>query len=317
MTAPITDAVTLNDDARRAIAVISRFPLPGSGPLSEFRELVPRICDLLSTPGPRLSAVWDDVTEKGSVPVRVYVPPQASRDVLVYARGSGWVAGSIDAQDPLVRRLAFESRSPILSVEYRLAPEHPFPAALDDVLSTIASATRLLERAGMKRPEKIGVAGQSAGGNLAAAAAIALRDRGEPLDLQVLIDPVLQDHRRTIDLEAPVGDFAGIADVLRWEWDQYLPGQPDRAALPLAAPAEVTTVAGLAPAVVVTAEHDILKYEAAAYARRLQAVGVLSAFHEAPGAIHGFLDHTRMGDAAERHIRDIAALIRQAWTRPG
>jgi len=305
----------LSADARRAVAILSGYPLPGAAPLTELRANARTIMERLAAPGPPLPMVRDDRTDDG-VPVRLYVPPEATADLLVYARGSGWVAGSIDEQDPLVRRLSLATRSPVISVDYRLAPEHRFPAALDDVLAAVRSAAALSRRAGGPEPRRIGVVGQSAGANLAAGAAIALRDACDPVDLQVLIDPVLRDHRRAAGLVAPPGDFDGVVDVLRWEWDQYLPEPPTSDLLPLAVPWEVDSVAGLPATIVVTAGCDLLAGEGAAYAARLRAAGVPTELHEVPGAIHGFLDHTRVGDVADRELQKIAALIRSAWGAP-
>lgn len=307
MSADAVAHASLCEDSRRAAAVIGGFPLPGQAPLAEFRALVPRICELVSTPGPSLAAVWDDVV--GAVPVRVYVPEQASGDLLVYARGSGWVAGSIDSQDPLVRRLAAATGCPIVSVEYRLAPEHPFPAALDDLLVAVAHAPELIERITGDPVLARALVGQSAGGNLAAAAAIALRDRGVGIDLQVLIDPVLRDHRRAAELRPPSGDFAGVIDVLRWEWDQYLPSPPVAERLAHAVPWCVESVEGLPPALVVAAEHDVLAQEALTYGQRLRAGGIEVETMLVPGVIHGFLDHTRMGGVADRSLAEIAERI--------
>jgi acetyl esterase len=302
----------LSEESRRAVEALAAFPLPGSVPVDEWRAALPLALATVVEPGPELLRVWDDVVvgEDGpGVPVRAYLPDAACTDVLVYVHGGGWVGGSIETHDALVRRLAVALGCAAISVGYRLAPENPYPAGLNDVLTTLARAREVVEAGGASARGWLAIGGDSAGGNLAAAAAIAARDGGPLVDLQLLVDPVLREHRLATPSPS-AGDFPGIVDILRWEWDQYVPGAPDGVD-PLVAPDVLHDHRGLPPAVIVTAEHDVLALEASDYARRLEEAGVGVAFREVPGAIHGFLLHTRVGDEADRELAWLVAAARR------
>ncbi|HZV74178.1 MAG TPA: alpha/beta hydrolase [Conexibacter sp.] len=307
----------LSEDSRRAAEAFADHPLPGAVPVEQLRASMPRLMEVLAEPGPQLARVRDDVAAgEAPVPVRIYVPAQDCSDVLVYAHGGGWVAGSIDTHDRMVRRLALAVGCTVVSVEYRLAPEHPFPAGLEDVMAVLERARDLVEANGVRTSGALAVGGDSAGGNLAAAAAIAARERGLPLGLQVLINPVLREHRVAPARAISPGDFPEMMEILHWEWDQYVPARTDEPD-PLAAPDALADLRGLAPAAIVTAEHDYLTHEARDYAHRLEAAGVPIWLHEVPGAIHGFLEHTRMGDQADRELERLAGAIRRLWPAGG
>jgi acetyl esterase len=233
------------------------------------------------------------------VPARLYQPagsPPAGgqpggsgRNVLVWLHGGGWMHGDLDCYEGVARAFANAAGCSVLAVDYRLAPEHPFPAAIDDAWAAVEwSAARF---------GRVAVAGDSSGGNLAAAAALKARDRGMPLAAQVLVYPVLEIRADTEFKRAFPARYAGFAgqadfgsdsfDRITHIWDTYV---PDRAArdCPYASPARATTLSGVAPAVIITAEHDILRREAQDYARRLRADGVPAVLRDYAGQIHGF-----------------------------
>jgi acetyl esterase len=231
----------------------------------------------------------------GDIPVRVYVPTTepGPRPVLVYFHGGGWVIGDLETHDSTVRALASGSGATVVSVDYRLAPEHPFPAPLDDCLA----AVRWVADHGAEidvDPARLAVAGDSAGGNLAAAVALALRDTGPALRAQVLVYPVTDGTLGEPSMDENGDGYFLTKATMAWFWDHYM-GDRDRATEPAAsvlhAPDEA--LAGLPPALVVTAEFDPLRDEGEAYASRLAAAGVDVTTSRYDGMIHGFFS---MGD---------------------
>jgi acetyl esterase len=231
----------------------------------------------------------------GDIPVRIYVPTTepGPRPVLVYFHGGGWVIGDLETHDSTVRALASGSGATVVSVDYRLAPEHPFPAALDDCLA----AVRWVADHGAEidvDPARLAVAGDSAGGNLAAAVALALRDSDPALRAQVLVYPVTDGTLGEPSMDENGDGYFLTKATMAWFWDHYM-GDRDRATEPAAsvlhAPDEA--LAGLPPALVVTAEFDPLRDEGEAYASRLAAAGVDVTTSRYDGMIHGFFS---MGD---------------------
>lgn len=224
----------------------------------------------------------------GGVPVRIYTPEgQGPFPVLVYFHGGGWVLGDLDTHDPTCRALTNATDHVVVSVDYRRAPEHPFPAALEDCYA----ATRWVgENPGTVHgdPDRVVVGGDSAGGNLAAAVAQVARDRGGPdLAYQVLIYPATDHALDTPSCEEnAAGYFLTRADM-EWFWDHYLAdgfsGQN-----PYASPLRARSLDGLPPATVLTCGFDPLRDEGAAYAERLDDAGVPVTHRQYDGMIHGF-----------------------------
>src|SRR6185312_790047 len=216
--------------------------------------------------GPAMESVRDIVipSQAGGLPARVYSPSAKAPGVVIYYHGGGWVVGSLDGWDPAVRALAAASGCDVVSVDYRLAPEHAFPAAADDAydaLVWVASAS------GLAAGRPVVVAGDSAGGNLAAVSALRARDfGGPPIALQVLVYPVVD-----CDLDRrSYHEYGGDELILNrrdmvWFWDHYAP-DPATRANPYASPLRASSLSGLPPAYVVTAEHDPLRDEGFAYA---------------------------------------------------
>ena len=221
------------------------------------------------------------------VPVRIYRPTlDQAAPAAVYFHGGGFVAGDLDTEDLRCVRLACEAGCVVISVDYRLAPEHRFPAATDDgyaVLSWIATEATTL---GID-PDRLGLVGASSGGTLAAAIALMARDRnGPPLAFQLLVYPSLDDRMQTASVRFVGTPLVDGSDVARC-WDYYL--GPDRVDVsPYAAPARATVLASLPPTYVMTAELDPLRDDGLRYAAALLEAGVSVELHQFAGAFHGF-----------------------------
>jgi acetyl esterase len=238
-----------------------------------------------------------EISTPSGIPIRLHRPSAAEGlPLLVYLHGGGWTTGSAKEIDALCTALADGAQCAVAAVEYRLAPEHPFPAGLDDCFA----ATAWLATHG----SQLAIGGSSAGGNLAAAVALLARDRGGPsLVFQLLVYPPV-DHRASADAERARFRRADI----EWHWSEYLPDRSDGDD-PRASPLRATDLSGLPPALVITAEHDPLTEEATAYARRLVEAGVPAEIRHLAGAQHGFFaSDTPQGEAAR--VEAVAALRR-------
>jgi acetyl esterase len=233
----------------------------------------------------------------GDLPIRIYVPTDepGPRPVLVYFHGGGWVIGDLDTHDGTCRALAAASGATIVSVDYRLAPEHPFPAAFDDCVAATRwvadNAAELGCDAGC-----LAVGGDSAGGNLAAAVALALQDGGPPLRFQLLVYPVTDGTLSRPSIDENAEGYFLTKDTMAWFWNHYVGEGGDRTGEPRASVLHCADSAlpGLPPALVITAEFDPLRDEGEAYAERMRAAGVPVETSRYDGVIHGFFS---MGDA--------------------
>ncbi|WP_409185908.1 alpha/beta hydrolase [Amycolatopsis sp. VS8301801F10] len=223
----------------------------------------------------------------GGFAVRVFVPRGAVRGVLVYYHGGGWVIGELEQYELLGRLLARETGCAVVVAEYRLAPEHPYPAAPEDAWSALVwAAERTESLAGAGAP--LVVAGDSAGGNLAAVVAQRARDEGGPeLAAQVLVYPATDADLDRPSYREPENQLLVSRDSMVWFWNHYLP-DPARRTEPAAAPLRAATLAGLPPAIVLTAGHDPLRDEGEEYARRLEAAGVPVRAKRFADQMHGF-----------------------------
>jgi acetyl esterase len=225
----------------------------------------------------------------GDIPVRAYVPTDepGPRPVLVYLHGGGWVIGSIETHDGVSRALALGTGATVVSVDYRLAPEHPFPAAIDDCVA----AVRWVAEHGSEidvDPARLAVGGDSAGGNLAAVTAAELRDSDVDIRFQLLVYPVTDGTMSHPSIVENGDGFFLTAETMAWFFDHYV-GAGDRTGhrvSPLHLPDEA--LAGLPPALVITAEYDPLRDEGEAYAARLDVNGVATTVTRYDGVIHGF-----------------------------
>jgi acetyl esterase len=232
--------------------------------------------------------------------------------VLLYLAGGGWVLGSLDSVDPLCRRLANAASCAVVSIDYRRAPENPFPAGLDDCYA----AARWIAEHGAQHgldASRLAVGGTSAGGNLAAAVAHLARERGgPPLALQLLVYPPL-DHRAATPsmrrrAEPP---FFGPEDVA-WCWSHYL-ADPAHGKSTLASPLRASDLRGLPPALAITAGLDPLRDEAELYAARLHEAGVPTQLVRFDGVMHGFFSLSDELDAAAEAQELAASALRRAF----
>jgi acetyl esterase len=233
----------------------------------------------------------------GALPVRVYHPTGDRGRAVTYLHGGGWVLGDLDIYDPVCRRVANAVGAVVVAVDYRLAPEHPHPAPLRDSLAGLAwTAGRWPER-------RLGVAGDSAGASLAAAAALHQRDTGGALAAQLLFYPATDPRLASPSVTGNGEGYFLTRSDMEWFYSQYAPDPTDPAIDLLRA-----DVAGVAPAVVATAEFDPLRDEGDAYAERLRAAGVPVTHLPGPGLIHGYAAFFGVVPAAEeRSQRALAA----------
>jgi acetyl esterase len=235
----------------------------------------------------------------GEIPVRVYHPGGEDLPVLVYAHGGGFVFCDLDSHDGLCRAFANLLGAIVVSVDYRLAPESPWPAAADDLYAV----TRHASDGGFGGdPGRLAVGGDSAGGNLAAVTALMARDRGgPPLAAQLLVYPVLAADFDNASYRLFGSGFYNPKTAMQWYWDQYVPSTADREH-PYATPLNAD-LHGLPPAVVVVAGHDPLRDEALAYTSALSAAGVPVRCARFDGAIHGFLSMPTLDIAQQARRR--------------
>jgi acetyl esterase len=237
----------------------------------------------------------------GPIPVRFYRPDAGSSQLpaLVFFHGGGWMLGSLDSYDTPCRRLALKGHCAVLSVGYRLAPENPFPAAIDDAYAATWWCSRNAARLGID-PARIAVCGDSAGGNLAASVAQMSHDSQDfQVALQALIYPAVDLSRETASYERNASGYMLTAASLRWLRDAYIVNTQDRTD-PRASPMLREDLTGLPRALIIGAEFDPLVDENAEYARLLQAAGVPTRYVCFPGMIHPFFTLGGIIDDAAR-----------------
>ena len=251
----------------------------------------------------------------GELAIRAITPDGAGAEplpVVAYYHGGGWVAGDLDSHEGVCRALANEAGAIVVSVDYRLAPEHPFPAAAEDAhAAAVWLASNAAEIGG--DPARLAVCGDSAGGNLAAAASLMARDRGGPsIALQVLAYPITDFDLETESYLRFAEGFHLTRSDMAWYWDQYAPKIEDRRH-PWASPMRAEDLSGLPPALVITAGHDVLRDEGASYAQRMRDSGVAVTLSCYEGMIHGFLRRYPFFDQGRVAIEEIGAALRRAF----
>ncbi len=313
----------LHPQARALLDLIEQSGLPPTHTLcvGDARVAYRERRHFTQPPPPEIGCVRDLQASgpSGSIPLRLYRPPGAGDDavlpVLVYYHGGGWVMGDLDTHDTLCRELAKRSGCAVAAVDYRLAPEHRFPAAVADC---IAATRWVRDHAGEYHLDRsrLAVGGDSAGGNLAAVLSIDARDRGDlPISFQLLIYPAT-DMRRT----APSHAENGHGYLLTRETLDYFVGHymPDPAQYDdwRASPLLCADLSNLPPALVLTAGFDPLRDEGAAYAMRLTDCGNRAAYVHFPRQIHGFVTMGRVIDEAGTAIALCAGELRR-MLRPG
>ncbi len=250
----------------------------------------------------------------GPVPVRVYIPGQSNLPVIIYYHGGGWVLGSLDSHDNICRSLAKKSSVIVVSVDYRLAPEHAFPAAFDDAYATLVWVSQNAATFNGDK-SRIFVAGDSAGGNLAAAVSLMSSEKNGPgITAQILIYPATNLSEFSTDSHRNFGRGYYLTgrymEIFR---SMYLPRSQDWQNVH-ASPLLADSLENLPPALVLTAEFDVLRDEGEAYARRLDSEGVPVKQIRYKGMIHGFLSMDRLFSQSDKAIDDISAFIKQSGT---
>lgn len=297
-------------DTAEAMERLAAADLPAFQDLSpkEARALLARLREAAGVTGPEVASAKD--LEVGGVPCRLYKPhdspPTASAPLILYAHGGGWVVGTLDSHDAICRAVAVRTGAAVLSIGYRLAPEHPFPAALDDIRAVVAAAP------GMAMSEEVPgplvLAGDSAGANLMAVAALMSRDGDLPrIAAQVLLCPALD---LTMDTPSHGLNMPGLAvtgATMAWFGGHYAQGR-DPADWRLS-PARAPGLDGLAPTVLVTAGLDPLCDEGCGFAGRLTAEGCSLAHLHYPGQAHAFMVGNPMTPRAAGCLAAVAAAL--------
>jgi len=243
------------------------------------------------------------------IPARVYAPDSPNRcPIIVYFHGGGYVKGGIEESDAFCRNLARVTRHIVLSIDYRLAPEHPFPAALDDaVAATVWTGTHAADLGGAPGP--VVVCGESAGGNLAAVTCLILRsDPRVAIRYQVLLQPVVDFTLSFPSIALPPTECLVPREDLAWYYRTYCGDQRD-VRDPRVSPIYAEDLSGLPPALIIAAEYDTLRDEAEAYAERLTTAGVAVRYACYAGMVHGFLQMRGIVPDAQRAAEDIAGAL--------
>jgi acetyl esterase len=250
------------------------------------------------------------------VPIRIYRPVETDEPsmALVYFHGGGWVVGSIDTHDGITRAIARRAGIVVVSADYRLAPEHPFPAALEDAWTATQWVSSHAEELELD-VDRIGVGGDSSGGNLAAVVARRGRDHAVPIALQLLLYPVISYAFDTPSYSYFSEGYGLTRDGMRWYWDQYLGGADGEN--PDVSPSQTADLRRLPRAIVVTAEADVLRDEAESYAQRMFLSTVETEGYRYDGMVHGFL---RMAGKVERSDKafdelaeSIKTMLNKTW----
>ena len=249
----------------------------------------------------------------GEITVRAYSPhgpgPHPARG---YYHGGGWVIGDLYTHDGLCRSITNAARCAVLSVDYRLAPESKYPVAVEDSYAALLWIVSNAERLGIDR-RRMAVGGDSAGGNLATVMALMARDRTGPrLALQVLIYPVTDHDLDTRSYRENATGYILTREGMRWFWNHYLASEA-QGREPYASPLRAASLAGLPPALVITAEYDPLCDEGEAYAARLRDAGVPVTLTRYPGMFHGFVRLTNVLDKARTALDEIASSVQKAF----
>ena len=306
----------LDPQARALLDEVAALGLPAFHTLSvaEARRATAAMAALQGEPEPIARVENRNIPgPAGAIPVRIYTPSgDAPLPVLVYYNGGGWVIGSLETHDGTCRSLANAAGCVVVSVDYRLAPEHKFPAAAEDAY---AAAVWIAEHAAALGADaaRLAVGGDSAGGNLAAVVSLMARDRGTPrLVYQLLVYPVTDGACDTASYEENADGYFLTRDMMRWFWNHYLAAAGDRRD-PYHSPLRAARFNGLPPALVITAEFDPLRDEGEAYAERLRAAGVpvqLTRYH---GLVHGFFGLGAVLDQAKTAMAEASGGLRAAF----
>jgi acetyl esterase len=273
-------------------------------------ELAAEVLDLPRTPLARVEALTLPGGDGQPRPARLYAPSHEALPVLLYLHGGGFVVGSLETHDSLCRQLALRAGCAVIALDYRLAPEHPFPAAQDDAWAALQALPAVAAALGLDGT-RIAIGGDSAGGTLAAVAALMARDAGQGLRLQLLITPGATAHADTPSHKLFAQGFLIEAATIAWFFDHTIPYHHRRDWR--FAPLEVPDVDGVAPACVILAECDPVVDEGLAYADRLRAAGVPVSLELTRGVTHDFIKMGRVLPEAAVALDAAAEGLRAAF----
>jgi acetyl esterase len=283
------------------------------GSVEQQRKAYLDLCRAFATPHPPNVSTTDRVVRAGdlSIPVRVYRPAaDGPLPCVVFFHGGGWVLGNLDSHDSITADIAGRTGAVVVAVDYRLAPEHPFPAAFDDSYAVLCEVSADRGAYGIDRG-RIALCGDSAGGNLAAAVSLAARDRGGPkIAGQILIYPGLGAGFDLPSCFEHANAPLLTRDAMIAYWNIYMGGDPARATC-YAAPALAGDLTRLPPAFISTAGNDPLRDDGKFYAERLQAVGIDAELRNAPRLVHGWLRARHISGDARVEFEAICAAIRR------
>jgi acetyl esterase len=288
-------------EARQAYAASRKILQPPAQDVAEARDIV--------IPGPL-----------GDIPLRLYRPigtePTDRLPALVYSHGGGWLLGDLDSHDVVCRRFANAARCRVVSVDYRMAPEHKFPAAVDDCAAATRWVFEQAETLGVD-PARVAVGGDSAGGNLAAVMALMARDATlPPIAFQLLIYPATDMMMTTVSSQTVASGVPLTSATMRWFIDHYMRDAADGRDW-RASPLRAAHLSGVAQALVLTCTYDPLCDEGIDYARRLEREGVRVVHLHFSDQTHGFMSMGRIIRAADLAIDMMAASLRKSLWPPG
>jgi acetyl esterase len=310
--------ITLDPDAAAVFKAFQEAGRPAYETLSppEAREYYLQARLVTNPDAPELKSVepLSITSPHGSIPARIYTPKTLRQGEglaggLVFFHGGGWVIGDLDSHDVACRKLAVEGQLIVISVDYRRAPEHKFPAAVEDAIAATAWIAAHARKLGIDAARLV-VGGDSAGGNLAAVVALAVRDgNGPAISGQVLIYPATDFAMTHASHREPETSILLTHSVIRWFRDHYLNGEADAGDW-RASPARASTLAGLPPAYVLTAGADPLRDEGDEYARRLKQAGVEVTHRTFPGQFHGFFTMGKLLQQADVAVSEIGVWLR-------
>jgi len=291
-------------------AAKSPLPQPWQVPAHVARRIYRDTRAALSPKAPEVASA-SLLLAPGPVALRYYRPLGAQAEdklpALVYFHGGGWVIGDLDTHDVLCRQLANGARCAVYSVDYRMGPEHPFPAAVEDCLA----ATKFVA----SRHDRIAVGGDSAGGNLATVVSLAARDAGGPaIEFQLLIYPATDQRAQHPSITRNGEGYLLTRKAMEYFQSLYLPNKADLTDW-RASPLLAKSLAGLPPAFVITAGYDPLVDEGRDYAERMAKEGVEVAYREYPDMVHGFILFGGMIDTANAAVAECCDKLRQCWSR--
>ena len=311
--------MTLDPQTRALLDQVEASTLPRMNTVDPptARAMFRQSCELLDARNVPIGRTEDTSFEgpAGPVPVRIYTPvaaPPGPLPALVFFHGGGFVIGDLDTHDAPCRTLANAAQCRVIAVDYRLGPEHPFPAAVEDCLAAVRWVAGHAGDLGVDS-SRIAVGGDSAGGNLSAVVSILARDAGGPkIAFQLLFYPATDS---TLVTQSKIDFASGYlleADLVAWFWAAYSGGVELDLADPRLSPARAASLAGLPPALVLTAGHDPLRDEGRAFAEALDAAGVRATHIDYPGTIHGCINMAGVLDAGRAMLADAGAALKEA-----